>query len=513
VLRNIGSVLIKEIQEFAKEKFVDVKYVFQAFEASFSKIFAASYGIENDIRVFIDRETGEVSAFRYRIITPEALCPFREVSPDELPKTGYQEGDFWVEPLSLVPLNRADVQVIKSILAKTVHEVERQAQFEEFKDRIGEVVSVSVKRIEQGNLIVELGRSEGIILRNEMIPRESYNVNDRIKAYIYAVRQEKKGPQIFLSRAHPGFLKQLFIQEVPEVYEGVIEIKAVVRDAGSRAKVAIYAPDASGSRGWSFDPVGVCVGIKGMRVNAVSRELSGEKIDVIEWSSDQALFVVNALGNVDVSKVILEKKPGSMTVVIPDAQKSLAIGRGGQNVRLASKITGADINLITSSLEEERRVKDRQEKSALFMEKLDIDEFMAHFLISEGFESVAELAHTSVEEIERLEGFTTEVATELKERAMDALQELEVEVKNFFISAGGDQEICNMGFPTEGLRLLADNGILTKDQLADLSLDELKVIMRPLCDSQSDTEDQEDPLGLGSFIMAARGQEEGILND
>jgi N utilization substance protein A len=466
---SMGVLILKEVESLAREKCFDREVVFVALEEAFQKVVGEKYGLSNDIRVRIDRALGHMDVSRCRRVVEEVVNPDREVHHADAPQ--FALGDIMMESLPLPQLTRVTVQGIKNALTKSLLLIERQMQYEEFKDRVGQIVSGVVKRIEGQNLILDIGRAEGVILRDELIPRENYRVNDRIKVYVVAVRQEPRGPQIFLSRTHPGFLAKLFAQEVPEIYDGVIEIKAVARDPGSRAKIAILAKEDR-----SFDPIGACVGVRGSRVNAVGQELQGEKIDIIRWSPEIAVFVVNAMTPAEVVKVILEKKK-NVTVVVPDQQQSIAIGRKGQNVRLAHMLTGMNIEIITETLEAEQRSQKRQACAALFMEKLDLDELMAHFLVSEGFDSIQELAEASMEELASLEGFNDEIAQELKSRAEEATKEEENMLAQAFLDAGGAQTILDLGFPPRALSCLLGYRILTLRALADLSLGELREVL------------------------------------
>lgn len=485
---SLGTILLKELDQLAREKCLDRDAVFSILEKAFENVTKITYGVSNDIRVHINRDNGHISVTRHRTVVSEIINPFTEI--ELLQAADLALGEEKIEKLPLPSFNRSLVQLIKRELMENILDMEREIQYNEFKDRVGQVISGVVKRIEGGDLIIDLGRTDAIILRDELIPRENYRLNDRIKAYIYSVIREERGPQIFLSRTHPGFLMKLFAQEVPEIYDGLIEIKAVARDPGSRAKVAIISREER-----SFDPIGACVGVRGCRVNAVGQELQGEKIDIIPWSADIAVFVVNAMTPAEVSKVIIEKKK-SITVVVPDHQQSIAIGRKGQNVRLAHQLTGMNIEIKTETAEALQRNQLRQERTDLFMEKLDLDEIMAHFLVSEGFESIKELAETPVAELTALEGFTEEIAQELKERAEESVQEESKRLTKSFLESGGDQNIIDIEFPAKFLSCLIAYKIFTVQDLAELSLDELReVIGYPA--------DQFDPL-WGNLIIKAR---------
>src|SRR5262245_26094865 len=399
----------------AREKSIEREQVPEAMEQAMQKAARAKYGPEHDIRASIDRQTGEIELRRFFQVadpveneaTQITLSKAQELNPDA------QVGDFITDPDPLPPIDfgRIAAQTAKQVIVQRVREAERKRQFNEYKDRVGEIVNGIVKRVEFGNVTVDLGRAEAILRRDECIPREAFKVSDRVRAYIYDVREETRGPQIFLSRTHPQFMAKLFAQEVPEIYDGIIEIKAVARDPGSRAKIAVISNDSS------IDPVGACVGMRGSRVQAVVAELQGEKIDIIPWSQDPATFVVNALAPAEVAKVVLDEEARRIEVVVPDDQLSLAIGRRGQNVRLASMLTGWAIDILTEAEESERRQEEFKSRSALFVEALDVDDVIAGRLVTEGFQTVEDVALVPLEELASIEGFDEGVAGELKARA------------------------------------------------------------------------------------------------
>jgi len=377
-------------------------------------------------------------------------------------------GEFIVDPLPPIDFGRIAAQTAKQVIVQRVREYERKRQYEEFKDRVGEIVNGTVKRTEYGNLMVDLGRAEALLRRDELIPRESFRNGDRVRAYIYDVREEPRGPQIFLSRTHPGFLAKLFAQEVPEIYDGIIEIKAVARDPGSRAKMAVISRDSS------IDPVGACVGMRGSRVQAVVQELQGEKIDIIPWSPQAATFVVNALAPAEVTKVVMDEEAGRVEVVVPDDQLSLAIGRRGQNVRLASQLTRWDIDILTEAEESERRQEEFRRRSSLFVEALDVDDVIAGLLVTEGFGSVEELAFTPAEELAAIEGFDENIAAELIRRAEAFIARRDTELDERRRELGVTDEIAEMEpFTPAMLVALGEKGVKTLDDLADLASDEL----------------------------------------
>ena len=420
--------LLQIAEAVAREKSIDREVVISAIEEAIQKGARARYGAEHDIRVRIDPKTGETSLKRViRVIpddetfTDEDGLPVEPIGIRRLSEALRDDPDAFVgktyeEVLPPFEFGRVQTQMARQVVTGKVREAERERQYEEFKDRVGEIVNGVVKRVEYGNTVVDLGRGEGIMRRDQSIPRENFNIGDRIRCYIYDVRREAKGPQILLSRAHGGFLAKLFAQEVPEVYDGVIEIRAVARDPGSRAKMAVVSNDGS------IDPVGACVGMRGSRVQAVVAELQGEKIDIIQWNPDEATFIVNALAPAEVSKVVMDEEDERVEVVVPDEQLSLAIGRRGQNVRLASQLTGWQIDIMTESQESERRQREFAERTALFQEALDVDEVIAQLLVTEGFATVEDVAYVDASEVANIEGFDEDTAEEIQARARDHLE-------------------------------------------------------------------------------------------
>jgi N utilization substance protein A len=462
--------LLQVADQVAREKNIDREEVVEAMEQAIQKAGRSKYGHEHDIRATIDRRTGEISLKRFRevaeLVENEVTQLSLEHARDERP--GVVVGDFLVEDLPPIDFGRIPAQMAKQVIVQRVRDAERQRQFREYKDRVGEVVNGIVKRVEYGNVTVELGRAEAILRRDETLPREHFKNGDRVRAYIYDVREEPRGPQIFLSRTHPQFMAKLFTQEVPEIYDGIITIKAVARDPGSRAKIGVISKDSS------IDPVGACVGMRGSRVQAVVGELQGEKIDIIPWSNDPATFVVNALAPAEVSKVVLDDAAHRIEVVVPDDQLSQAIGRRGQNVRLASMLTGWDIDILTEAEESERRSEEMKTRSALFIEALDVDDVIAHLLVAEGFASVEEIAFTDVEELAQIEGFDEDVATELRDRALSYLERRDAELSEERKTLGVTDEIANLeGFTPTMLVALGRAGVKTLDDLGDLATDEL----------------------------------------
>ncbi|MDQ0465212.1 N utilization substance protein A [Caulobacter ginsengisoli] len=413
--------LLAIAETVAREKNIDKEIVIASIEEAIQKAARTRYGAEHDIRVHIDPRTGETSITRTREVVADGTDLEGELGKVELSDAlAFDKdaviGKTYTEELPPFEFGRVQTQMARQVVFGKVREAEREKQYEEYKDRVGEIVNGVVKRVEYGNVIVDLGRGEGIMRRDQSIPRENFNIGDRIRCYIYDVRSETKGPQIMLSRAHGGFMAKLFAQEVPEVYDGVIEIRAVARDPGSRAKMAVVSNDSS------IDPVGACVGMRGSRVQAVVAELQGEKIDIIQWSPDEATFIVNGLAPAEVSKVVMDEEDERVEVVVPDEQLSLAIGRRGQNVRLASQLTGWQIDIMTESQESERRQKQFAETTQLFQEALDVDEVIAQLLATEGFATVEDVAYVEPHEVAAIEGFDEETAEELQTRAREFLE-------------------------------------------------------------------------------------------
>lgn len=462
--------LLQIADAVAREKVIDRQIVIAAMEDAIQKAARSRYGSETDVRAEINPKTGEIRLQRLLQVVDVVENPAVEVSlaiaTDQNPAA--RVGDYIAEPLPPMDFGRIAAQSAKQVIVQKVREAERDRQFDEYKDKIGEIVNGQVKRVEYGNVIVDLGRGEGIVRRDEMIPREAFRYGDRIRSYVYDVRREQRGPQIFLSRTHPQFMAKLFAQEVPEIYDGIIEVKSVARDPGSRAKLAVISRDSS------IDPVGACVGMRGSRVQAVVNELQGEKIDIIPWSEDPATFIVNALQPAEVAKVVLDEDAERIEVVVPDDQLSLAIGRRGQNVRLASQLTGWDIDILTEQEESERRQKEFQERSTLFNAALDADEVVGQLLASEGFASLEEIAFVDPEELASIEGFDDETASELQQRARDYLEKLETEHDEERQKLGVSDELKELpGMTTSMLVALGKDGIKTIDDFAGYVPDDL----------------------------------------
>ena len=484
--------LLQVADAVAREKSIERDEVLEAMEQAIGKAGRAKYGHEHDIRAEIDRKTGEIHLRRFREVTEEIENEFTQMllRDAQVQRPDIGVGEFVVEDLPPIDLGRIAAQTAKQVIVQKVREAERTRQFDEYKDRTGEVVNGIVKRNEFGNVTVDLGRAEGLMRRDESLPRESFRNGDRIRAYIYDVREEQRGPQIFLSRSHPQFMAKLFSQEVPEIYDGIIEIKAVARDPGSRAKIAVISHDAS------IDPVGACVGMRGSRVQAVVSELQGEKIDIIPWSPDPATFVVNALAPAEVTKVVLDEEQGRIEVVVPDEQLSLAIGRRGQNVRLASQLTGWEIDIMTEEEESQRRQEEIRQRSQLFMEALDVDDVIAHLLVAEGFIGLEQVAFVPLDELSEIEGFDEEVAEELRARARAYLEEQDRRNEERRRELGVSDELAAVeGLSAAMVVLLGEGGVKTLDDLADLASDEL---VEMLGDKAPELEQAD------AIIMAAR---------
>jgi len=479
MLQILGAELLQVADAAAREKGIDRDEVLEAMEQAIQKAGRSKYGHEHDIRAEIDRRTGDVSLRRYREVVETGADVENEatqipVSAARRIKRDAQAGDFLIDVLPPVDFGRIAAQTGKQVIVQRVREAERQRQYKEYIGRVGEIVNGLVKRQEFGNVIVDLGRAEAILRRDEILPREHFRRNERVRAFIYDVREESRGPQIFLSRTRPQFLAKLFGQEVPEIYDGIIEIKAVARDPGSRAKIAVMSHDSS------IDPVGACVGMRGSRVQAVVSELQGEKIDIIPWSEDPATFVVNALAPAEVVKVVIDEDDGRIEVVVPDDQLSLAIGRRGQNVRLASQLTGWSIDILTEAEESERRQEELRVRSQMFIDALDVDDVIAHLLVGEGFASVEEVAYCPIEELTEIEGFDDDIAEELRRRAHEYVTRENARLTARRQELQVSDEVAEFpGLTLAMVVALGEAGVLALDDLADLSSDELRFITSP----------------------------------
>jgi len=462
--------LLQIADAVAREKSISREIVLNSMEDALQKAARSRYGQETEIRVEINPRTGEVRTSRLMLVVDQIESDATQILLVDARKRNpaAQVGDWIAETLPPFDFGRIAAQSAKQVIVQKVREAERDRQYQEYKDRIGEIVNGVVKRVEYGNVIIDLGRGEAIVRRDELIPREMFRPGDRVRAYVYDVRREQRGPQIFMSRTHPQFMAKLFAQEVPEIYDGIIEVKSVARDPGSRAKIAVISRDSS------IDPVGACVGMRGSRVQAVVNELQGEKIDIIPWSADAATFIVNGLQPAEVVKVVLDEDSARIEVVVPDDQLSLAIGRRGQNVRLASQLTGWDIDILTEAEESERRQKEFLERNNTFMQALDVDEVVGQLLASEGFRSVEELAYVDFAELASIEGFDEDTAGEIQNRARDFLAKHEAELDNRRKELGVADDLRDVdGITTAIMVKLGENDVKTIEDLAGCATDDL----------------------------------------
>lgn len=462
--------LLQIADAVARDKSIDKSVVLGAMEEAMQRAAKARYGAENEIKVEIDPKTGETHVSRYLHVVEQVENDKTEISLAEAQARNPSAmiGDIIAETLPPVEFTRIAAQGAKQVIVQNVREAERARQYEEYKDRIGEIIHGIVKRSEFGSVVVDLGRAEGVVRRDEMIPRENFRTGDRIRAYIYDVRKETRGPQIFLSRSHPQFMVRLFAQEVPEIYDGIIEIRAVARDPGSRAKIAVISKDSS------IDPVGACVGMRGVRVQAVVQELQGERIDIIPWNPEAATFIVNALAPAEVSKVVLDEDAHRVEVVVPDEQLSLAIGRRGQNVRLASQLTGWQIDILTEAEESERRQKEFAERTTRFMDALDVDETVAQLLASEGFGEIEDVAYVDLHELASVEGFDEETAQELQTRAVEFIEARNKEMDDKRRALGVEDAVLEVDGVTPAMAAaLGEHEVKTLEDLAGCATDDL----------------------------------------
>ena len=486
--------LLQVADAVARERLIDREEVLNSMEQAIQRAAKQKYGLEHDIRATVDRKTGAIDIRRFREVVDndeleDELTQIKHRDANVFQK-GLQVGEFYIEPLPPIDLGRIAAQSSKQVLVQEIRGAERARQYEEFKDKEGEIVNGLIKRVEYGNVTVDLGRAEAILRRDEQIPRENLRVGDRVRAYIYRVSEESRGPQIFLSRTHPMFMAKLFAMEVPEIYEGVITIRAVARDPGSRAKIAVISSDAS------IDPVGACVGMRGSRVQAVVGELQGEKVDIIPYEEDEANFVVNALAPAEITKVLVDEDRRKMEVVVPEDQLSLAIGRRGQNVRLAGNLTGYDIDIMTEEDEAKRRQEEFERASQLFMAGLDVDDSIGYLLAAEGYRDMEQIAFAPIDEIASIEGFDQEIAQELINRANQAIT-LEIEaMRQQLVDEGMDTRVLEIdAFTTDMLKILAAEGIKTLDDVGDLAGDELVELLEAFEMSEEQANE---------IIMAAR---------
>jgi len=471
-IKVIREEMLQVANNVAQEKNIEKDEVFAAMEQALEKAARVKYGLERDIRVNIDRETGDINVNSYLEVVDVLE------SEDQKNKILYEEaknirsdiknGDFIIKKLPPFDFGRVAAQNAKGVIIQKIREADKSRQYNEYKDKVGEVIVGVVKRIEFGNLIIDLGKSEAIIKREELIPRETFKNGDRVRAYIYDVKEDSKGYQVFLSRTHPQFLAKLFYQEVPEIFEGVIEVKSVARDPGSRAKVSVFTADAT------IDPVGACVGMRGSRVQAVVNELQGEKIDIVMWSTNQATYLANALAPAEVSKIFLYEEKNKVEVVIPEEQLSLAIGRKGQNVKLASTLTNLEIDILTEEEESERRQVEFKTRTEMLIEALDVEDVIAQLLVTEGYVSVDSIVNENSENLEKIEGFDEDLSKEIISRAVNYMKEKNDENIKIINEKISDKELINFnGLDNKMLALLAVNDICTLDDFANLSTYEL----------------------------------------
>ena len=476
-MQNIESMPRPEIilvaDTVAREKNIDKEDVFTAMEVAIQKAGRSKYGFEHDIRANIDRKTGAISLARYREVVEGPENVENEVTQLTLEDAKMYDanakvGDFIIDQLPPIDFGRIAAQTAKQVIVQKVRDAERNKQFEEYKEKIGTIVNGTIKRIEFGNVILDIGKTEAILRRDEIIPREKFKNGDRVRAYVLDVRRENKGPQVFLSRTCPEFMAKLFTQEVPEIYDGIVKIMGGARDPGSKAKIAVKTDDMT------IDPVGACVGLRGIRVQAVVTELQGEKIDIVPYSEDKAQYIVSALSPAEVTKVVLDEENNRIEAVVPQEQFSLAIGRRGQNVKLASQLLGCDIDVLTEEQEQERRSNENKVRSQRFIEALDVDEMIAHLLIAEGFSTVDEIALVPLNELAEIEGFDEDVAAELQKRAKDFIAKRNEEFAEKSKMLGIDEQLKTVdGLDQDMILTLAGKGVKTLDDLADLAADEL----------------------------------------
>ncbi|HCX67232.1 transcription termination factor NusA [Parvibaculum sp.] len=482
--------LLQIADAVAREKSIDREVVLEAMAEAIQKAARSRYGAENEIRARINPQTGDIRLVRLLEVVDNVENDAVQIDMKSAQRRNpaAQAGDLIEDELPPVDFGRIAAQTAKQVIVQKVRDAERERQYDEYKDRIGEIVNGIVKRVEYGNVIVDLGRGEAIVRRDELLPRETFRNGDRVRAYIYDVRREQRGPQIFLSRSHPQFMAKLFAQEVPEIYDGIIEIKAVARDPGSRAKIAVLSNDSS------IDPVGACVGMRGSRVQAVVNELQGEKIDIIQWSPDAATFIVNALAPAEVVKVVLDEDAQRIEVVVPDDQLSLAIGRRGQNVRLASQLTGWDIDILTEAEESERRQAEFLSRTTMFAEALDVDEMIAQLLASEGFSSIEEVAYVDLGEIADIEGFDEDTAQEIQSRAVEFIERQNAEYDAKRRELGVADEVGEVeGVTPKMLVAFGENDIKSVEDLAGCATDDL--------------------IGWNEMVNGERKHQQGILED
>ena len=500
--------LLQIAEAVAQEKSIDPEIVIEAMEEGIMKAARSRYGNESTIEAEIDRTTGKISLVRLLEVVEDVISDSREISlkvaKEKNPAA--QIGDMISESLPPIDFGRVAAQAAKQVITTRVRDAERDRQYEEFKDRVGENINGVVKRIEYGNILVDLNNAEGVIKRDEYIPREKFRNNERVRAYIYDVRREHRGHQIFLSRNHPQFMAKLFVQEVPEIYDGIIEIKSIARDPGSRAKIAVISKDSS------IDPVGACVGMRGSRVQAIVNELQGEKIDIIQWSDDPATFIVQSLVPAEVSKVVLDEDAKRVEVVVPDDQLSLAIGRRGQNVRLATQLTEWEIDILTQKEESEKRQLEFTNKTGNIVSVLDVDETLAQLMISEGFETVYDFATSPLSDLSAVGGIDEDMALELQTRAKEYLQKQEELMDKKIQDLNIDKDIEGInGLTREMIIKLGENGVKTLDDFAGLSIDELIGGYNEVEKNSEDSEKKSKFSGILGEFKVSRGDAEVMI--
>lgn len=502
--------LLQIADAVAREKSIDREIVLEAMEEAIQKAARSRYGAENEIRAQIDRNTGDIRLFRVVEVVEDVDNPPVQISLVEarLDKADAEIGDFLASPLPPMDFGRIAAQTAKQVIVQKVRDAERERQFEEYKDRVGEVITGVVKRVEYGNVIIDLGRAEAIMRRDQVIPREHIRQSERIRGFIYDVRRENRGPQIFMSRTKPEFMAQLFAQEVPEIYDSIIEIKAVARDPGSRAKIAVASSDSS------IDPVGACVGMRGSRVQAVVNELQGEKIDIIQWSPDFASFIVNSLKPAEVAKVVIDEESERIEVVVPDEHLSLAIGRRGQNVRLASQLTGWAIDILTEQEESDRRQEEFLSQTKAFVEALDVDETLAQLLVAEGFTDLEEVAFVEPQELLAVEGFDEGLVEELQRRAQDHLGKEAAAAEERRRELGVEDAIADIElFTPQMLVALGEAEVKTLEDLAGCAADELTSSVDGILRSFSVDEASASAIIMGARVALGWISEEDLIVD
>ncbi len=485
--------LLQVAEAVSREKSIDKEEVITAMEEAIEKAARSKYGLERDIRANIDRKNGSINIAQFTEVVEIVENESTQMTYNESQrrKLNVDIGEFYKQSLPPIDFGRIAAQTAKQVISQKVREAERQRQFQEYKDRVGEIVVGTIKRVDNQSVIIDLGRAEAIIKKDQMIPREQLRPGDRLRCFIIEVSEQTKGPQIFLSRASNDFLAALFTQEVPEIYDGIIEIKGVAREPGSRAKISAFSNDPS------IDPVGACVGMRGSRVQAVVSELQGEKIEIIPWTDDPVTFVINALAPAVPSKVVMDEDANRMEVVIPDDQLSLAIGRRGQNVRLASQLTGWFVDILTEAEESEKRQEEFSERSKIFIEALDIDDVIAHLMVSEGFVTISDIAEASLEELMSIEGFDQDISTELSERAKNFVKMDNQRIDNALKELKVEEDLYNFSeLSKSNILTLAENNIKTLDELAELDSGELFGILGEKVFINEDD--------AGSVIMKAR---------